>query len=98
MYYVPVRQLIVALGRLDELPAVVEHSGIAHLVVDLQLLVPRLGLQKGGPVDEGLCLDGVVVLQVQSGYLQVGFELVVDGVLPGKRRVLKKVSMAAAST
>ena len=55
-----------------------------HLVVDLQLLVLRLGLQQRGSVDERLGLDRVVVLQVQPGDLQVRLQLVLERVLPAE--------------
>ena len=50
---------------LDELPLVVEHAALADLVDDLQPVVLGLGEQDGGPVDVGLALHRVLVLQVQ---------------------------------
>ena len=45
------------------------------------LVVLGLGLQLGRPVDVGLPLHGILVLQVQPGNLQVCFKLVVHAVL-----------------
>lgn len=58
-----------------------------HLVMYLQLLIGGLVLEQRGSVDVGLGLHRVVVLQVETGYFQVGVQLVVDIVLPRRDRV-----------
>ena len=53
----------------------------SHLVDNLQLGIFRLRLQLRRPVDVGLALRRVVVLEVEARYLEVRLQLVVDGVL-----------------
>ena len=53
----------------------------AHLVDNLQLGILGLRLQLRRPVDVGLALGRVVVLQVEARDLQVRLQLVVDSVL-----------------
>ena len=52
-------------GGLYELPLEVEYSALTDFIDYLQIVVLSLGLQLGGPVDVGLALHGVLVLQVQ---------------------------------
>ena len=54
----------------------------------MQLGILRLRLQLRCPVDVCLALRRVVVFEVEAGDLQVGLQLVVDGVLllPGLQR------------
>ena len=68
-------------SSLNELPLVIQHPALAHLVNDLQPVILSLSEQNSRPVDVGLPLHGILVLQVQPGNLQVSFKLVVHAVL-----------------
>lgn len=57
---------------------------MTHFIVYLQLLILGVCLQYGCSVDEGLCLDSIVILQVQPCDLQVCLQLVVCGILPAQ--------------
>ena len=66
---------------LNELSLIIENPSLAHFVDDLQSIILGLSEQDGCPVDVGLPLHGVLVLQVEPGDLQVGLQLVVYTVL-----------------
>lgn len=76
-----VGQFVVALRGLNELPAVVEDTRIAHLVQDGELLELGVCLKQRGAVDVGLRLDGIVLLQEETRDLQIRLQFVVHGVL-----------------
>merc|ERR1719458_1666731 len=76
-----VTQLIVPACSLNELSLIIENPSLAHFVDDLQSIILGLSEQDGCPVDIGLPLHRVLVLQVEPGDLQVGLQLVVYTVL-----------------
>lgn len=57
-----------------------------HLIVNLQLLVGGFVLEQGSSINVSLCLDWVIILQVETGYFQICVQLVVYIVLPGQKQ------------
>lgn len=57
---------------------------ISYLIIDLELLIPRVCLQQRGSCNEGLSLDWVIILQVETGNLEVSLQLVVIRILSEK--------------
>lgn len=78
----------IPLCSLYEFASIVEHPSIANFVVDLKHLILGLSLQQRRPIYESLCLNWVIVLEIQPCNFQIRVQLVVNWILSTQQKQL----------